>query len=73
MHDKTTQHTLDAIAERLGVDLEGRHTALGNSMVTAGVLLRMLDMLEATGINTLRQAINASNQMVEVLKQQEQF
>ena len=73
MHDKTTKHTLDAIAERLGVEIEGRNTALGDSMVTAGILLRMLDMLETRGISTLRQAINASNQMVEVRKQQEQF
>jgi DNA polymerase III subunit epsilon len=73
MHDKTTKHTLDAIAERLGVEIEGRHTALGDSMVTAGILLRMLDMLETRGISTLRQAISASNQMVEVRKQQEQF
>ncbi len=73
MHDNTTKHTLDAIAERLGVKIEGRHTALGDSLVTAGVLLRMLDMLESRGIRTLRQAIDASNQMVEVRKQQEQF
>jgi len=73
MHDKTTKHTLDAIAERLGVEIEGRHTALGDSLVTAGILLRMLGMLEARGIITLRQAITASNQMVEVRKQQEQF
>ena len=73
LDEHTSKHSLDAIAERMGVEIEGRHTALGDSMVTAGVLLRMLDMLEARGIKTLRQAIDASNQMVEVRKQQEQF
>ncbi|NQV48733.1 MAG: hypothetical protein HQ504_13260 [Rhodospirillaceae bacterium] len=73
LHDQTNKHTLDAIAERLGVEIEGRHTALGDSFVTAGVLLRMLDMLESRGIKTLRQAIDAENQMHEVRKQQEQF
>jgi len=73
LHDQTTTHSLDAIAERMGVEIEGRHTALGDSLVTAGVLLRMLDMLETRGIKTLRQAIDACNGMVEVRKQQEQF
>lgn len=73
LDDHTSKHSLDAIAERLGVEIEGRHTALGDSLVTAGVLLRMLDMLESRGIRTLRQAIDASNQMVKVRKQQEQF
>ncbi|MDH5749125.1 MAG: exonuclease domain-containing protein [Rhodospirillales bacterium] len=73
LHDQTTKHSLDAIAERMGVEIEGRHTALGDSLVTAGVLLRMLDMLEVRGITTLRQAIDASNKMFAVRKQQEQF
>ncbi|MHA1598813.1 MAG: 3'-5' exonuclease [Alphaproteobacteria bacterium] len=73
LDEHTSKHSLDAIAERMGIEIEGRHTALGDSMVTAGVLLRMLDMLDARGIRTLRQAIDASNQMVEVRKQQEQF
>jgi len=71
-HD-SHNHTLDAIAERLGVDVEGRHTALGDSLVTARVFLRMLDMLEARGITTLRQAIDAANQIAHVRKMQEQF
>ncbi len=71
LHNETTNHTLDAIAERLGVTVEGRHTALGDSIVTAHVFHRMLDMLSARGINTLYQAVSAGNKMVEVRKLQE--
>ena len=71
-HD-SHNHSLDAIAERLGIEVEGRHTALGDSLVTAGVFLRMLGMLEARGITTLRQAIDASNRIAHVRKMQEQF
>lgn len=66
-------HSLDAIAERLGIPVEGRHTALGDSIVTAQVFLRMLDMLEARGITTLRQAVDASIKMEHVREMQKQF
>jgi len=71
-HD-THNHSLDAIAERLGITVEGRHTALGDSLVTAGIFVRMLEMLETRGITTLRQAIDASNGVAGVRKMQEQF
>jgi len=71
LHNETSNHTLDAIAERLGVTVEGRHTALGDSIVTAHVFQRMLNMLAARGITTLYQAISAGNKMVEVRKLQE--
>lgn len=71
-HD-SHNHSLDAIAERLGIEVEGRHTALGDSLVTAGIFLRMVQMLEARGVRTLRQAIDASNQVAHVRKMQEQF
>lgn len=47
-------HTLDAIAERLGVPLDEtvRHTAMGDAMATALALRRMLPMLRARGIVT---------------------
>lgn len=70
---ESRNHSLDAIAERLGVAIEGRHTALGDSIVTAQVFLRMLDMLEARGITTLRQAVDASIKMEQVREMQKQF
>ena len=73
LEPESRNHGLDAIAERLGIEVEGRHTALGDSLVTAKVFLRMLDMLEARGIRTLGQAIEASSRISHVRKMQKQF
>ncbi len=54
-------HTLDAIAERLGVGLDParRHTAMGDAVATAEVLLHLMPVLEAAGVRTLGEAVEA--------------
>lgn len=75
VHDHTDQHSLDAVAERFSIEIppETRHTALGDSLATAGVFLRMVDLLEVNGIETLGEAIEASNKIVEIRRRQAQY
>ncbi len=75
IHDHSNVHTLDALAERFGVEIEGqyRHTALGDSIATAEVFLRMIDLMEARGIHTFADAIAVSEKMVQLRKQQSRY
>ena len=56
VHPQQESHRLEAIAERLGITVTGRHTALGDARVTAEVFLRLLPLLAAQGIHTLGEA-----------------
>jgi DNA polymerase-3 subunit epsilon len=60
VHPNQESHGLEAIAGRLGVTVLGRHTALGDAMVTAEVFLKLLPLLQAAGIHTLGQAREAA-------------
>ena len=60
IHPNQESHRLEAIAERLGVNIVGRHTALGDAMVTGEVFLKMIPLLAEQGIHTLREAREAA-------------
>ncbi len=59
LYGRTEEHSLDALAERLcvGIPEERRHTALGDSIATAEVFLKMLPMLAGQGFVTLGDTI----------------
>ena len=54
------EHRLERIAARLGVETIGRHTALGDAILTGEVFLKLVPLLAERGIRTLRQAREAS-------------
>ena len=47
---------MEAIAERLGVVVRGRHSAIGDALVTAEVFLKLVALLQARGVQTLGHA-----------------
>ena len=74
LHDHTPDHSLDAVAARFGIATIDRHRALGDALCTAELFLRLLDLLEARGITTLRQALAVSERAVTLRRRQaEQF
>ena len=60
VHPNQESHRLEAIAERFNITVLGRHTALGDAIVTAEVWLRLIPLLQDMGIHTMRQAREAA-------------
>ena len=60
VHPQQPSHSLESIAARLGVALSGRHNALGDALVTAEIFLKLVPLLEARGVRTLQQALDAA-------------
>jgi len=56
IHEESTGHGLDAIAERLGITIEGRHTSMGDARATAHVFLSLISLLPGRGVRTLAEA-----------------
>lgn len=62
VHPNQDSHRLEAIAERFNVTIIGRHTAMGDAMVTAEVMIKLIPLLAEKGIHTLGQAREAAQQ-----------
>ena len=60
IHPNQESHKLEAICARLGISVIGRHTALGDAIVTGEVFLKMIPLLAEMGIRTLREAREAA-------------
>ena len=73
LHDHTADHALDATAQRLGVDVSDRHSAVGDAITTARIFLAMRGPLHKRGVETLGDALNVSEKMVDIRKQQAKF
>jgi DNA polymerase-3 subunit epsilon len=61
---------LDNVAATLGVDIHGRHTALGDALVTAEIYVRMIPLLQANGIETYAQAYAYTRRATHLLARQ---
>jgi len=63
-------HTLDALCDRLSITIppELRHTALGDAYATAEVLVCMLPMLNARGLNTFGKVIEETRRHGRLLE-----
>ena len=56
VHPNQESHRLEAIAERFNVTIIGRHTAMGDAIVTAEIFMKLIPLLAEKGIRTLGEA-----------------
>ncbi|RMF03339.1 MAG: 3'-5' exonuclease, partial [Alphaproteobacteria bacterium] len=73
LHDHSTDHSLAATARRLGVTVSARHTALGDALTTAEIFVAMLDPLYQRGVITLGDALDVSQKMTRIRREQAKF
>jgi len=60
VHPAQENHNLMTIAQRLGIDVTNRHTAMGDALATAHMFLKLIPLLAKKNIYTLQQARAAS-------------
>jgi DNA polymerase-3 subunit epsilon len=60
VHPAQEDHSLGVTAQRLGVNIVGRHSAIGDAQATAEIFLKLIPLLAKNGIRTLFDAREAS-------------
>jgi len=74
IHDHTAEHSLEAAAARFGIAVRDRHSALGDSLATAELLVRLIRQLELRGITTFGETLAVSRKAAATRRRQaEQF
>jgi DNA polymerase III epsilon subunit-like protein len=67
---KLSSYSLDSLAAWLDVEIRGRHTALGDSLVTAEIYQLLLPRLIDAGVTTLAEAQQFELKARAIIKQQ---
>ena len=62
LHGPGADHSLEAAARRLGVEVVARHSALGDALTAAEILVRLLALLKGRGVETLGDLLRASRE-----------
>jgi DNA polymerase-3 subunit epsilon len=62
IHPNLEGHSLEAIAQRLGITIIGRHTSLGDAILTGEIFLKLIPLLAERGIVTLQAARAAAQE-----------
>lgn len=62
IHPNFEGHSLEAIARRLGITIMGRHTSLGDAILTGEIFLKLIPLLAERGIATLQDARSAAQE-----------
>lgn len=71
LHPDHEDHTLEAIASRLGVSVVGRHTALGDALVTAEIFVALIALLRSRGMDTFAGAMAVSRRIYQARSEEE--
>jgi DNA polymerase-3 subunit epsilon len=65
VHPDQKDHSLERIAQRLGINIIGRHSSLGDAILTGEILLKLIPLLAEQGIVTLKDARIAAQQTLQ--------
>lgn len=65
-----SDYSLEALAARLGVEVAGRHSAIGDAVAAARIFLQLVPKLRERNIRTLAEAEEACRRLTAALDQQ---